>query len=224
MSSDKLIWVEPNSEKWLSLEDLPNEEWKDIKDFEGLYQVSNYGRVKRLQKVLKSYILYHDTNVLKPKICKLFLKHNLYYGVVLTKNGKKYNKQVHRLVAEAFISNPENKYSVNHINPVVNNFCDNRVFNLQWATSSENTQHMLKLNRGKNGSEKRIYAKGKTHVGSKPILKLDSNEKIVEKYDCIRECLETFKYSKSYFYKILKNNESVGGYKYVYANTYKQFN
>lgn len=50
MSSNELIWVEPNSEKWLSLEDLPNEEWKDIKDFEGLYHISNYGRVKRLKK------------------------------------------------------------------------------------------------------------------------------------------------------------------------------
>lgn len=105
----KSIYIRPNSERWLDLQDLPNEEWKDIKDFEGLYQISNYGRVKRLEKIIKSYILNHEYNTIKQKICRCQLKHNKYLGVVLTKNNKKYNKQIHRLVAETFIPNPENK-------------------------------------------------------------------------------------------------------------------
>lgn len=63
----KSIYIRPNSERWLDLQDLPNEEWKDIKDFEGLYQISNYGRVKRLEKIIKSYILNHEYNTIKQK-------------------------------------------------------------------------------------------------------------------------------------------------------------
>ena len=99
------------------------EEWRDIKGYEGKYQVSNLGRVKSRHKILK------PNNV----------KGYLY--VYPSKNSKKEALKVHRLVAEAFIDNPENKPEVNHID---GNKENNRVENLEWCTKSENMQHAIK--------------------------------------------------------------------------------
>lgn len=101
--------------------------WKDIKDFEGLYQVSNFGRVRSL-KFGKERLLKCGGNT-------------GYYKVELWKNGKKCDKQVHRLVADAFIDNPNNLECVNHINGIK---IDNRVENLEWITCKENTIHAIK--------------------------------------------------------------------------------
>lgn len=98
-----------------------NEIWKDIPCFEGLYQVSNLGRVK-------SFKLNRE------KILKLIITHYGYYQVGLNKNAF----YVHRLVAIAFIDNKENKPQVNHINGVKT---DNRVENLEWCTAKFNCQH-----------------------------------------------------------------------------------
>lgn len=216
-----MVKIEPNSERWLSLEDLPNERWKDIKDFEGLYKISDYGRVKRLEKVLKSYILYHETNTLKPKICRCQLKRGKYLGVVLTKNNKKYNKLIHRLVAQAFIPNPDNKPTVNHIIPATKDLCDNRVCNLEWVTSKENSQHMVKLGRNNNGSKNRVYAIREKHAMAKKILKIDNDKNVINTYQCVKDYIDDMPFAKSKCYKILKNMTELDGYRYVYENTFE---
>lgn len=97
--------------------------WKDVEGYEG-YQVSNKGRVKSLN--------FRHTG--KERI----LKSNPdggYCLVSLYRNGKRTSKKIHRLVATAFIPNPENKPEVNHIN---HNKRDNRASNLEWVTSEEN--------------------------------------------------------------------------------------
>ena len=101
-----------------------NEIWKDITGFEGLYQVSNLGRVKSLPR----------KNHPNETIRKIATDKKGYSRVNLIKDGKNHTKKVHRLVAEAFIPNPENKPSVDHINC---NKSDNRVSNLRWYTYSE---------------------------------------------------------------------------------------
>jgi len=91
------------------------EVWKDIKGYEGLYQVSNFGRVKNSR----------TGRILKPKINnKWYLTVNLY------KNGEMKNCTVHRLVLEAFKPNPHNYPTVDHINRIRT---DNRADNLRWA-------------------------------------------------------------------------------------------
>ena len=210
--------ITPNDERWYDLENLPNEEWRDVKGFEGLYQVSNYGRVKRLSRTIKAYILYQENATLKQKIIKPSYNHEKYLKVVLTRNNKKYNKTVHRLVAEVFIPNPENKPDVNHIIPVTKDKCINRVDNLEWCTKSENTQHMIKLYRNNNGSTNRVYSTKGSHVMAKRINKIDENLNIVCTFECVKDAIEDSGRSSSYFYKCLKENLIIGGFKYTYED------
>lgn len=97
--------------------------WKDIKGFEGKYQVSSEGRIKSF--VRKCEHILHQTNT------------RGYKRVSLSKDGKQIFKQVHRLVAEAFIPNPNNKPQVDHIIPISNGGT-NDVSNLRWVTAQEN--------------------------------------------------------------------------------------
>lgn len=96
--------------------------WKDIKDFEGIYQINECGEIK---------------NVKTNKLRRLSTKKNGYVYVDLYKNGKEKWYRVHRLVAETFIPNPNNLPSVMHLD---NNKSNNFVNNLKWGTVSENTQ------------------------------------------------------------------------------------
>lgn len=101
--------------------------WKDIAGFEGDYQVSNMGRVRSLS--------YRRTG--KTKVLKQQISHNGYLTVGLydRRELKLYVVKVHRLVATAFVPNPDNKPQVNHINE---NKLDNKADNLNWMTPTEN--------------------------------------------------------------------------------------
>lgn len=105
---------------------LENEEWKDIKGYEGDYQISNFGRVKSLKRKT-------------PMIMSLILSRTQdYYSIGLTKNSQKNQFSIDRLVAEHFIPNPNNLPEVNHIDEDTTN---NNVNNLEWVTHSQNVQH-----------------------------------------------------------------------------------
>lgn len=117
------------------------ENWRDIEGYEGSYQVSDCGRVRSLR-----------TN----KIMKLMIWHGYAY-VNFTINNVVNHKSVHRLVAEAFIPNPENKPCIDHINTLKD---DNRVENLRWVTQSENNRNHITLDRmikGHLDESKKVY-------------------------------------------------------------------
>lgn len=111
--------------------------WKDIADYEGLYQVSNLGKVKSLERVVYYKGRHHTV---AEKIKNGTPKENDYLIVSLYKNNVGKMHYIHRLVAKAFIPNPENKPTVNHINLDV---FDNRVENLEWSTYAEQELHKI---------------------------------------------------------------------------------
>lgn len=110
---------------------MNDEIWKDIKDYEGLYQVSNYGRVRNTSR----------GNIRSPYLCE-----KRYYRIILYKNNKTKKPRVHRLVAQAFIPNPDNKAEVNHKDF---NKVNNHIDNLEWTTGEENVSHYMQSDRYK---------------------------------------------------------------------------
>lgn len=143
--------------------------WKDIKGFEGKYQISNYGRIM-------SFARYSRGVLINPKHDK-----DGYLEIGLS-NGSRGNciyKRVHRLVAEAFIENPKNLPIINHKNGVRD---DNRVDNLEWCNNSHNQLHRCHVNNNPPNNE---YKKRK--VESKNIL---TNESMI--FDSIKECAKFY--------------------------------
>lgn len=112
--------------------------WKDIKNYEGLYQISNFGRIKSLAKKRINGTNFY---IQKEKIMKPQLKNKRYLGIALVKNKIYKNFLVHRLVAEAFIDNPYALPQVNHIDC---NKLNNNINNLEWCTQEQNLNHALR--------------------------------------------------------------------------------
>ena len=115
------------------------EKWERIKGYEKYYEISNFGNVKSLDREISNK---KGSYTKKGRLLKKSYTSTGYLKVELTKNKKKKSFKVHRLVAQAFIPNPESKPNVNHIdgNPLNNNFK-----NLEWCTQKENVEHALKL-------------------------------------------------------------------------------
>lgn len=112
------------------------EYYVDIEGFEGYYQVSNYGSVRSLDRVIKEKT--GKTRTIKGLVLKPRINRRGYQNVDLKKQGKRKTVSAHKLVAQAFLSNPDNKPTVNHLNGIKT---DNNVNNLEWATHSENLSH-----------------------------------------------------------------------------------
>lgn len=126
------------------------EVWKDIKGYEGLYQVSNLGRVKSLDRV----ITYKDGRkcLFRERILKLQTDRYGYCQIQLCKDGEIKNHRIHVLVAKHFIGERPESYQVNHIDE---NKTNNAVFNLEYLTPKENSNH------GTHNARVAIYLGGK---------------------------------------------------------------
>jgi hypothetical protein len=133
------------------------ENWKDINGYEGYYQISNFGKIKSLPRVL-------ENRIKKETILKLIINNHGYVACGLTINNKHKRFLVHRLIAEAFIENTQNKPFINHINGIKD---DNRIENLEWVTHSENVKHAYDIGIKKSKS-------GKNHYAAKIVLNLEN--------------------------------------------------
>ena len=149
------------------------EEWRDIKGYEGYYQISNIGKVKSLaRRVSNGYgIVEKKAMLLMPNELA-----NGYYQVTLYKDKTRKSFQVHRLVADAFVSNEDNYPQVNHKN---GNKQDNRAENLEWCDNSMNQLHAWKT-----GLQKPHYCGG--GAPKKRVALLDANGKVEREFDSIR--------------------------------------
>ena len=172
-----------NKEDYVSLEVAKllkekgyNECWKDIEGYEGLYQVSNLGRVKSLRR---SAVLGKNIREVKEKIIKPFITNKGYYQILLSKKGKTSHKYVHRLVAMAFIPNPNEYIIINHKDE---NPLNNCVDNLEWCDYSYNNNYG---NRNKIVSDK--MTNGKL---SKQVLQLTLNGDFIKEYPSTKQVKE----------------------------------
>lgn len=158
-----------------SLEDLPGEQWKDIPNYEGIYQASNLGRIKSLERMVKYKNGAHKPQ--KENISYQRRSRNTYLLVGLYKEGSEKKALVHRLIAMAFLPNNEAKAAVNHKD---GNKANNSVENLEWVTNSENMKHSYAVLGCKAPWTGK---KGKLFWKSKAVNKLSIEGEVLETFD-----------------------------------------
>lgn len=145
----------------------------DIAGFDGLYQVSNYGKVKSLPKVV-----YCSNGTVRPyKKERILRPGSRFFGhlhVVLRKENKSFVCQVHRLVANAFIENIHNKPFINHID---GNPRNNHVDNLEWCTPSENVKHAFDV-LGKRIGNRTNHKFGEKHANAVGVVQMKNGVEI----------------------------------------------
>ena len=184
---------------------MMNEIWKDINGYEGLYQISNFGNVKSLSNNFS-----RKEKILKPKQRKGYLY------VSLCKNGKRKYYLVHRLVAEHFIPNPDNKPYIDHINGYKS---DNRVCNLRWCTQKENMNNPLTIDKiCKNAHLKNKFSA--EHPLSKPILQFSKDGELIKKWNSITDIKRELRINIGNICQCCKGKRNIAG-GYIWRYYYK---
>lgn len=193
--------------------------WKDIEGYEGLYMISSMGRVKSVDRQVRkeNYFRTVRENFLKQRLGK-----HGYVQVTLCKDGRMKTYLIHRLVAKAFIPNPESKPYIDHINTIKT---DNRTDNLRWVTRKENGQNPLsRLHRSEcqKGEKNCMYGKfGKEHNRSIPIVQLTMDGKYIRGWDCTRQVERELGFRSNNICSVLrKRTNSAHGYKWMYKSDY----
>lgn len=168
--------------------------WKDICGYEGKYQVSSLGSVKSLD--------YRRTG--KERILKIG-KSRGYLNVNLCKNSKTKMFKVHRLVANAFIPNPENKPFIDHINTIKD---DNRAENLRWVTCKENSNNVLTIS-------KRF---GSNNCNARKVLQFTKEGVFVKEWSCTMDVQRELGFSNGNISSCcLGKRKTCGGFVWKYV-------
>ena len=172
--------------------------WKDVVGYEGLYRVSSHGRVKSFHKSWESGLIMK---------CRTHHKSGYPQVQLKSKKGKNRTIYVHRLVAVAFIPNPENKLCVNHIDE---NRENNVLENLEWVTHKENSNHGTR--------NKRISLQGKGNRNSvrKPVWSIGVDGKITQ-FESAAEGAKSVNIDKSNVAKAARENRICRGFRWSYS-------
>ena len=201
---------------------MKKEVWKDVKGYEGLYKVSNLGRVKALERKIT---YSNGAEHIYPEKIKNQVNSCGYLAVSLCKDGKPKQIKVHRLVAEAFLPNDNNLPQVNHKDEDKHN---NNVENLEWCSAKYNCGYGSRIKRitestdyskmvahqnykenGKKSSEKMSY----------PVEQYSLDGKLVRRWKSAREVQKELGWDRSYIAKCCRGvAETSHGFKWKYAN------
>lgn len=177
----------------------PKKEWKDIPNYEGLYQASTEGEIKS----------YYTGKILKQEISK-----NGYCKFMLCKNRKRKLYSVHRLIAMTFIENPNNYPIINHMDSNKTNNC---VSNLEWCTQKYNMQHAYTYICIKPTW---LGKKGKLHPSSVKIEQYDLNDNFIKTWNSMMDIKRILNIDCSNISKCCKGKyHTVGGYKWKYTKS-----
>ena len=179
------------------------EEWRPVVGYEGLYEVSNTGNVKSLERTVWDSVRgYYRT--IPERILKVGKTTNGYLHVQLYKDGKGKWYLVHRLVAVAFIGNPNNLLVINHKNEIKS---DNRVSNLEWCSHSYNNSY--------NDKGKKIGEKN-----SKPVIGINKVSNLILEFSSAHEAERKLGINNSSIIKCCKGKaKSAGNFYWYYADT-----
>ena len=174
--------------------------WKDIKDYESLYQVSSLGRVRSVDRLVD---IHNSKRIAKGQIISQHITKSGYCVVDLYKGNERKALQVHRLVAEAFIPNPDNLPQVNHKSEAKT---ENFVENLEWCDQSYNVSY--------NGLSRK-----RGRLFRKPIIQMDLDGNEIFGWLSMRDCQYVTGYHRGCIADVCKGKYSQAyGYKWKYAN------
>lgn len=178
-------------------DNFQNEIWKDIRGYKGLYQISSSGKIRSVDREItqeKDGTVF--TRKMKGRELKTGILNSGYQVVWLSKNGIVKALTIHRLVAKAFIPNPQNKKDINHID---GNKTNNKASNLEWTTRSENVKHSHEfLERKSNGRKIKCVETG-------------------EKFNSIKEASIKMNINRHSINHVLRGrNKKAGGYTWMY--------
>lgn len=181
--------------------------WKDIAGYEGKYMVSNLGRVKSVERMKWNGSGYYKT---PERILKARQNQDSYLYVRLCKDGKVKACTIHRLVAQAFLDNPDNLPQVNHIDENKEN---NHADNLEWVTCRENMNHGTRNHR--------IAEKNTNNPNrSKPVFSVDKVTGEIKEFPSIAEAGRKLGISNGNICECLKGKrKNAGNFYWMYANS-----
>ena len=187
------------------MENIEKEIWRDVLGYEGLYKVSNLGRIKRLPR----FVIF--SNGRRRTFCEIISKGHLnsdgYYIINLTKNGISKHKLVHRLVAEAFLPNPNHYSVIHHIDA---NKTNERADNLMWCSYSFNTKHSYEFE-GRRRPMKGVFGKDNPH--SIPIVQISLQGEVLAHFANTAEAARKLNVSHGCITScIKKRNKTAYGY------------
>lgn len=182
---------------------MKNEVWKDVPNYEGIYKASNFGRIKMVKRTLTDSLgkkINKKEHILKPRTG------NRYYMIALYKNGKREDLLLHRVIAQTFIPNPENKPFVNHKDENCFNNCSD---NLMWCTQKEN------MNWGTINERMSKNSKSKRKVNQ-----YDMDGNLIKQWDCMTDFYKSkgLKLKTGIIECCKGRRQSHMGYKWKYAD------